>query len=214
MSATPTTTPNPPYDLCVCMGRFQPFHRGHLDLVQATLRQGRWGLVLLGSHDKDGTPRNPWTSDQRWQMIQSSLTAVERARLAWVPVADHPSHGVWAEGIRQVVSERAGAISGSPPKVNSGANPTIALIGHHPEGAAFFARWFPQWPYLPWPRRPHLCATAIRAAYFGGQTEATYAPHLPPGTLAYLRTFKADSRYARLAAEGDWAPREPPMPDS
>jgi len=192
-------TDTPVYDLCLCMGRFQPFHWGHLALVRATLRQGRRGLVLLGSHGQDGTPKNPWRADQRWQMIQASLTAAERARLDGVPMADHPSHDAWARGIRQIVDERAAAI----PRANLEHRPTIALIGHHPEGAAFFSRWFPQWTYLRWPRRPHLCATTIRAAYFGNQPEATYAPHLPPGTLAYLRAFKADPLYARLAAAWD-----------
>ncbi|MFN9485623.1 MAG: adenylyltransferase/cytidyltransferase family protein, partial [Cyanobacteriota bacterium] len=38
------------HDVAVLIGRFQPFHLGHLQLVQAALVKAERLLLLLGSH--------------------------------------------------------------------------------------------------------------------------------------------------------------------
>lgn len=57
------------YDLCVFIGRFQPFHRAHQGVVEAGLRQAGRVLVLVGSANEPRTLRNPFTAEERMAMI-------------------------------------------------------------------------------------------------------------------------------------------------
>jgi bifunctional NMN adenylyltransferase/nudix hydrolase len=52
----------PPYEICICIGRFQPFHWGHLALVHAALDQGQRVIILLGSDQSRSLQQNPWTA--------------------------------------------------------------------------------------------------------------------------------------------------------
>ena len=49
------------HDLCVFIGRFQPFHAAHLKVVQMALQHGRFVLVLVGSAGAPRSHRNPFT---------------------------------------------------------------------------------------------------------------------------------------------------------
>ncbi|MEN2999990.1 MAG: nicotinamide-nucleotide adenylyltransferase [Acidilobaceae archaeon] len=54
-------------------GRFQPFHLGHLNIVEWALRLGFDEVVLLiGMASENYTPRNPFTAGERIEMIRLS----------------------------------------------------------------------------------------------------------------------------------------------
>ncbi|MCX8196147.1 MAG: nicotinamide-nucleotide adenylyltransferase [Acidilobaceae archaeon] len=56
-------------------GRFQPFHLGHLSIVEWTLASGYEEIVLLiGMASENYTPRNPFTAGERIEMIRLSCT--------------------------------------------------------------------------------------------------------------------------------------------
>ncbi len=55
-------------------GRFQPFHKGHLEIVKWALSQGYEEIVfLVGMASENYTPRNPFTAGERIEMIRLSL---------------------------------------------------------------------------------------------------------------------------------------------
>ncbi len=56
-------------------GRFQPFHKGHLEIVKWALYDvGFEELVfLIGMASENYTPRNPFTAGERIEMIRLSL---------------------------------------------------------------------------------------------------------------------------------------------
>ncbi|HEY9598638.1 MAG TPA: adenylyltransferase/cytidyltransferase family protein [Cyanophyceae cyanobacterium] len=91
----------PLYDICVCMGRFQPFHWGHFDLVQAALTHGKQVIVLLGSHLSSPSLKNPWSSEEREQMIRMCLESSWQARIQFVPICDRETDEEWVTDIRQ-----------------------------------------------------------------------------------------------------------------
>ncbi len=54
----------------VIIGRFQPFHRGHIALVKEVLhRQGKI-IIIIGSKQYSRVPENPFTSEERIQMVR------------------------------------------------------------------------------------------------------------------------------------------------
>jgi nicotinamide-nucleotide adenylyltransferase len=79
------------------IGRFQPFHRGHLAVVR-TIRGERPEAPLLigiGSAEESYTWQNPFTAGERFEMIQRALEEAEVDGVEVVPVADIRRHAIW-----------------------------------------------------------------------------------------------------------------------
>lgn len=79
------------------IGRFQPFHRGHLAVVRA-IRAERPSaplLVGIGSAEESYTWENPFTAGERFEMIVRALEEGEVHGVEVVPVADIRRHALW-----------------------------------------------------------------------------------------------------------------------
>jgi nicotinamide-nucleotide adenylyltransferase len=84
------------------VGRFQPFHRGHLAVVQ-NLRRARPDsplLLVVGSAQDSFTAENPFTAGERIEMIQRALTEAAVERCLPIPVADIHQHAQWVAYLR------------------------------------------------------------------------------------------------------------------
>jgi nicotinamide-nucleotide adenylyltransferase len=81
----------------IFVGRFQPFHNGHLYAVQKILEQADELIIVIGSAQMSHEPDNPFTAGERIEMIQSALndSGVPRDRYILIPIADAPSHRTW-----------------------------------------------------------------------------------------------------------------------
>lgn len=75
------------------VGRFQPFHRGHLHAVRYALDRSDLLHVAVGSAGAARSARNPFTADERRRMIGA---CVESARLRVFEVPDYGDHSRWA----------------------------------------------------------------------------------------------------------------------
>ena len=81
------------FDFLVYIGRFQPFHRGHEHVIYEALRRAKNVIVCVGSARAPRTLRNPWTYDERVDMISTALLsagypkAMEN-RVHTVPIQD------------------------------------------------------------------------------------------------------------------------------
>ena len=64
----------------VVLGRFQPLHNGHVVLIEHALElaadQGKV-IVAIGSASCQIEPRNPWTGEERKQMVEAWNDQVE-----------------------------------------------------------------------------------------------------------------------------------------
>ncbi len=54
-------------------GRFQPFHKGHLEVVRWTLQRFDEIVIMVGMASESHTPRNPFTAGERVWMIREAL---------------------------------------------------------------------------------------------------------------------------------------------
>lgn len=80
------------------VGRFQPFHLGHLATIKFALRHVEELVIVIGSAQKSHELRNPFTAGERIQMIKGSLNAddeVDLKRIVLIPVADVGVHSLW-----------------------------------------------------------------------------------------------------------------------
>ena len=55
------------------LGRFQPFHNGHLSAVKKALKQADKIIIAIGSAQESYTKKNPFTAKERKNMIKSAL---------------------------------------------------------------------------------------------------------------------------------------------
>ena len=85
------------------IGRFQPFHLGHLDAVLFALSRVENLWIGIGSSNKHNEKRNPFTADERMEMIVSSIepSMIDRTSIFNIPDVDN--HEKWTFEIDQIV---------------------------------------------------------------------------------------------------------------
>ncbi|MBJ7899236.1 MAG: NUDIX domain-containing protein [Cyanobacteria bacterium RI_101] len=173
----------------VYIGRFQPFHLGHLTTLRWGLQKAEEILLILGSDRTAPSVRNPWSAGERRTTIEASLTAEELTRTRLLTLADYPYDDArWGEEARRLVAQT----------VPSGAS--VALLGHEKDGTSFYLRTFPEWDFLETGYSPLGNGTEIRHAYFEDRPQ-DYERQVPPPVARFLREFRASPRYALLREE-------------
>lgn len=85
------------------IGRFQPFHRGHLAMVKRILETSEELIVGIGSAQYSHTGENPFTGGERYEMIKRSLDAEDIHDYHIVPIPDTHVHSVWVSHVTSLV---------------------------------------------------------------------------------------------------------------
>ncbi len=75
------------------IGRFQPFHLGHLRYIEYVLGKVEKVVIAIGSSQAHHSKSNPFTYDERAQMIRNSVQKIKRCTL--VPVPDVNNDNIW-----------------------------------------------------------------------------------------------------------------------
>ena len=83
------------------VGRFQPFHNGHLDAVKYVLQNIDELIVVIGSAQYSHNNHNPFTAGERIVMIRQALLEanVNLDKLWIVPVPDVHLHMLWVSAV-------------------------------------------------------------------------------------------------------------------
>jgi nicotinamide-nucleotide adenylyltransferase len=85
------------------IGRFQPFHKGHLSAVDFALSKVENLWIGIGSSNKSNEKRNPFTADERKEMILSSLGPERLKRVKVYYVSDIGDHDKWTLHVDSIV---------------------------------------------------------------------------------------------------------------
>ena len=88
------------------IGRFQPFHKGHLATVKFALERVEQLVIVVGSAQKSHEPRNPFTAGERIRMIKQSLDIDDETdvrRILIIPVPDTDVHALWTHQVDMLV---------------------------------------------------------------------------------------------------------------
>ena len=83
------------------VGRFQPFHLGHLQAIQHMLKEADEAVIVIGSAQYSHNTNNPFTAGERLVMIRSALKEadVDYSRVWVVPVPDVHLHMLWVSAL-------------------------------------------------------------------------------------------------------------------
>ena len=89
------------------IGRFQPFHRGHLSVIEYLLSKFDQVLVVIGSSDKFRTPENPFTVGERHAMVKETLDdlGVKSDKFKVVPLPDIDDDEKWPKHVIKTCPE-------------------------------------------------------------------------------------------------------------
>ena len=96
------------------IGRFQPFHLGHLLLLQRLATQYEEIIVGIGSSQYHDTTENPFSETERYQMITRTLEAagIHNYRIVSVPDIHNPPR--WVEHVASIVTDFDLVIANNP----------------------------------------------------------------------------------------------------
>jgi nicotinamide-nucleotide adenylyltransferase len=169
------------------VGRFQPFHGGHLAVVREVRRARSDDVLILGvgSAQESYTWQNPFTAGERLEMISRALTEARLDGILAIPLPDIQRHALWVRHVESLV----------PPfeRVYTN-NPLTRLLfeeeGYEVEGP-----------------------TLVERSRFEGEVvrqrlalDREWEPLVSPAVASYLREIRAPSRLAVLR-EGPRSPR-------
>lgn len=144
----------------VYIGRFQPFHNGHYAMLQQILLQAEKVIIVLGSARSASTIKNPWSTEQRREMIMAALTPEEAQRVLITEVRDHYyNEHLWLAEVIQAVAAIAD---------DEVSEADITLFGYEKDDSSYYLNRFPQWKYEEIVTNKPIDATDIRALLFGG----------------------------------------------
>lgn len=137
------------------IGRFQPFHRGHLEVVRK-IRADRPAASLLigvGTADESYTWENPFTAGERLEMIERALSEAKVENTLLVPIADISRHALWVSYLEallptfdrvytnnpltRLLFERSGYLVESPPLFDRARYEGVRIREQLAEGAGW-----------------------------------------------------------------------------
>jgi nicotinamide-nucleotide adenylyltransferase len=87
------------------VGRFQPFHLGHLNAIKFILSEVDDVIVIIAASQISHQPDNPFTAGERYDMIRNSLAEEfkDLTRVIIIPANDIKDNGLWVAHILRLV---------------------------------------------------------------------------------------------------------------
>ena len=189
--------------LTVYIGRFQPFHLGHVAILQQALASSDLVLVLVGSSFVARTIKNPFTFDERAGMIErwyiENKAGYVGNRLFIMPLRDqHYNNAKWFQSVQEAVDLTVLRHGWKPKDVE------VRLTGSDRDGSTWYLNSFPQYVSDLKPAVPpgsDLNATTMRARLFQSPHHASEWDDVPKTTLQFLTSFMETEECATLKDE-------------
>lgn len=184
------------FDAAVVIGRFQPFHNGHLALLQRALSLAPRVFVVVGSALGARTPRNPWTHEERAAMILNALPEAVRTRVSCVPLRDYYDEPRWRRALVRAINSQLGR-----------ADAGIVVVGHFKDATSEYLRGFAGWRLDSLPLQGDIHATPLRERYLSStenertQALSDLAKQAPESTVAWLLAFQTTPAYRAMVGE-------------
>lgn len=87
------------------IGRFQPFHRGHLSVVKRAVQENERLIIAIGSAEKNFLPENPMTTSERFVLIEEVLKAekIKPEKYCIIPVPNINNYALWVNHVNLMV---------------------------------------------------------------------------------------------------------------
>ena len=93
------------YKRGLVIGRFQPFHNGHLELIRQIMDECEELIVVIGSAQFNYLVKDPFTAGERIEMIHASLSSqtFDRSRILIIPLENFENNACWFQYLESMV---------------------------------------------------------------------------------------------------------------
>jgi bifunctional NMN adenylyltransferase/nudix hydrolase len=185
------------YELVVFICRCQPLHNAHLRTIQNALKKSERVVVILGSANQPRSVKNPFTVNERAEMIRLAVEVHEFPRINIEFVEDNLyNDSVWATSIQDIVRQIA----------RSHGYNKIGIAGYVKDDSSYYLKMFPQWDFIEQPLYEPLNATDIREMFLSPNVNFNYFTGvLPDVVIRFLKMFKEDNpAYWNLLSEKEF----------
>jgi len=184
------------YDTLVLIGRFQPVHNAHAEIIYRASQMAKQLIIIVGSAKQPRTFKNPWTGYERRTMLHNIIASIRttcdiRIEENTDTIYNNPA---WAGRIQAIVGKYTKSTD------------NIAIIGHKKDSSTTeYLEMFPQWGYEDTPSIQPLNATNIRDIYFRKDTNINFlASVVPQPVLQLLEDWKVSDEYEQVIHEREF----------
>jgi bifunctional NMN adenylyltransferase/nudix hydrolase len=182
------------YDTLVLIGRFQPLHSAHLEIIKRATALTDQLVIIVGSSNQPRTYKNPFTFDERAMMIKNATRGLNMQVYVEPNFDTIYNDQAWAVRVQGIVSKY---------RVLGGAG--VGIIGHKKDDSSFYLDMFPQWGYEDVELVEFLSAVDIRDLYFKNSVNYKFIKGvLPETTYDFLLDFAHTDEYRQIIREREF----------
>lgn len=183
------------YTHAVFIGRFQPFHKGHLSSLKFAESIADNVIILIGSSFSPRTIKNPFTFEERKGQIISALYSENYnvSSFSILPLSDYPySNNSWIKDVQEITSTFL-----------ESEESTVALVGVSKDKSSSYLKWFPSWTLeeAPFDELKGLDATKIRDILFQEENLLFIKSVLPEAVYKMIRSYSNKKWWETLIQE-------------
>jgi len=182
-----------PYETLVLIGRFQPLHNAHLEIIKRCTALTNQLVVIVGSSYQPRTYKNPFTFEERERMIKDAAQGLNLRVYVEPNVDTIYNDQAWAVRVQGIHSKYRclGTKDG--------------IIGHKKDDSSFYLDMFPQWDFVNVEQIEPLGATDIRDLYFKRDANMKFIQGVvPESTFNFLMKFKTTAEYEQIIREREF----------
>ena len=182
-----------PYGTLVLIGRFQPLHNAHLEIIKRCTALTDQLVVIAGSAHQPRTYKNPFTFAERERMIKDAAQGLNLRVYVEPNIDTIYNDQAWAVRVQGIHSRYRclGTRDG--------------IIGHKKDDSSFYLDMFPQWEFVDVEQIEPLGATDIRDLYFRRDVNMRFIQGVvPETTFNFLMKFKETAEYEQIIREREF----------
>jgi len=184
---------NRPYGTITLIGRFQPLHNAHLEIIKRCTALTNQLIIVVGSAHQPRTYKNPFTFEERRQMIRRATAGLDLGIHIEPNVDTIYNDQAWAVRVQGIHSKYR--VLGT----------RDGIIGHKKDGSSFYLDMFPQWELINVEKIEPLGATDIRDLYFKRDVNMRFIQGVVPRTTyEFLEKFKSTQDYEQVVREREF----------
>lgn len=182
-----------PYGTILLIGRFQPLHNAHLEIIKRCTALTDQLVIIAGSAKQPRTYKNPFTFEERREMILNATRGLSMRVYVEPNVDTIYNDQAWAVRVQGIHSKYQ--ILGTK----------TAIIGHKKDESSFYLDMFPQWDYENVEQIQPLSAVDIRDLYFRSEVNFNFLRSVVPDTtLDFLNEFSKTPEYEQIIREREF----------
>lgn len=178
------------YDAIVFIGRFQPLHNAHVEIIRKAGELAEKVIIVVGSANQPRTFKNPFSFEERKELIYQNCVNFVGSLIVESTHDTIYNHDAWAVRVQNIVAKHTTEES------------KVAIIGHKKDETSFYLDMFPQWELIELPSIGNLSASQIRHVYFNEANDPKwFGLVVSESTIEFLLKFAETEDYQQIIRE-------------